>query len=86
MTDGKHDSHPDDIGCLEAINGLYAYLDGEMDDPEAVKKFEAHLEHCRSCFSRLELETALAEHIRKSAKSRASEKLHDRLMQLIDGL
>jgi anti-sigma factor (TIGR02949 family) len=86
MTEHEHESHPDDIGCLEAINGLYAYIDGEMNDPEAVARFERHLDHCRACYSRLELETALAEHIRKSAKSRASEGLHGRLRRLIDSL
>lgn len=86
MTHGTGKPGPDDIGCLGAINGLYAYLDGEMNDPEAIRKFEAHLEHCRACFSRLELETALAEHIRRSAKSQASDKLHARLRDLIDGL
>jgi anti-sigma factor (TIGR02949 family) len=86
MTHGTGEPGPDDIGCLEAINGLYAYLDGEMNDPESLRKFERHLEHCRSCFSRLELEAALAEHIRRSAKSHASGKLHQRLRDLIDGL
>lgn len=86
MTDAKDKPHPDDIGCLEAINGLYAYLDGEMNDPQAVAKFERHLDHCRSCYSRLELENALAEHIRKSAKGHASDRLHKRLRDLIDGL
>ncbi len=86
MTDHTHEPHPDDIGCLEAINGLYAYLDGEMSDPAVLAKFERHLDHCRACYSRLELETALAEHIRKSAKSPASEGLHNRLRRLIDGL
>jgi anti-sigma factor (TIGR02949 family) len=86
MTDHPHESHPDDIGCLEAINALYAYLDGEMTDPAAIEKFERHLDHCRACYSRLELETALAEHIRESAKSRASDELHRRMRRLIDGL
>ena len=86
MSDVKDKSGIDEIGCIEAINGLYAYLDGEMDDPESMAKFEHHLSHCRACFSRTELESALSKHIRKSAKSRAPEKLQKRLRNLIDKL
>ncbi|KPK14198.1 MAG: hypothetical protein AMJ67_16460 [Betaproteobacteria bacterium SG8_41] len=78
MKDSKDKPQIDEIGCLEAINGLYAYLDGEMNDPESIAKFE--------CYSRTELETALGELIRKSAKGKAPEKLQNRLRKLIDGI
>lgn len=84
MTEEKDTPEVDDIGCLEAINGLYAYLDGEMDDPEEIAKFEHHLGHCRVCYSRIELERALARHIRNSAKSHAPENLQARLRKIID--
>ena len=45
-----------DIGCLRAIEAFYAYLDGELDDPESIADFEHHLGHCRSCFSRIEMD------------------------------
>ena len=57
-----------DIGCLQAIEAFYAYLDGELDDPESIADFEHHLGHCRSCFSRIEMEKALNERMRKTAK------------------
>jgi len=74
----------EDIGCIEAINGLYAYLDGEIDDQDAIEKIEHHLGHCRHCYSRTELERALSERLRKSAKEKAPEKLQHRLRDLID--
>jgi anti-sigma factor (TIGR02949 family) len=86
MKDSKDKPQIDEIGCLEAINGLYAYLDGEMNDPESIAKFEHHLEHCQACYSRTELESALGELIRKSAKGKAPEKLQNRLRKLIDGI
>lgn len=84
MSDGKDHSEHDDIGCLEAIDGLYAYLHGEMDDPEAIAKIEHHLGHCRNCYSRIELEKALNERLKESGKDHAPEKLQDRLRDLID--
>lgn len=86
MSKDKDKHEIDEIGCIEAINALYAYLDGELDDPQAIEQFEHHLEHCRACCSRTELETALSEHLRKSARERAPEQLHKRLRNLIDDL
>lgn len=86
MSDSKDKPGIEEIDCIEAINGLYAYLDGEMSDPQAVAKFEHHLEHCRACYSRTQLESALAERLRKSAKGDAPAALHMRLRKLIDGL
>ena len=37
-----------DIGCLRAIEALYAYLDGELEDPGSIEEVEHHLSHCRS--------------------------------------
>lgn len=78
------DKDIDDIGCIEAINALYAYLDGELDDPREIALFEHHMSHCRACFSRTELETALSEHIKRSARDRAPDRLKNRLRKLID--
>jgi anti-sigma factor (TIGR02949 family) len=75
----------EDIDCIEAVNLLYAYMDGEIDDKETKAKYEHHLAHCRSCYSRMELEKALTERIKKSAKANAPEHLQNRLRKLIDG-
>ena len=79
--DDKHD-----IGCLKAIELFYAYLDGELDDPTANADFEHHMSHCRSCYSRQEIEQLLTKRMRKSAKSQAPDVLQDRLRKLMDGL
>ena len=76
----------DDIGCLEAIESLYAYLDGELDDPIAIASVERHLGHCGSCFSRAEIERKLSNHIQDSAKGRAPKALKSRLNDLIGKL
>ena len=73
-----------DIGCLRAIEAFYAYLDGELDDPESIAEFEHHMEHCRSCFSRVEMEKALSERMRRSAKKASPEALRKRVGKLME--
>ena len=83
MSNGKDKIEIEDIGCLEAINGLYAYLDGEIDDKESIAKIEHHMDHCRNCFSRIELERELTKRIKKSAKGDVPLNLQKRLKDLI---
>ena len=73
-----------DIGCLDAIEAFYAYLDGELDDPASIADFEHHLDHCRSCFSRIEMEKALNERMRKSAKRETPRALRERVGKLME--
>lgn len=81
------DAHDDeDIGCLEAIEALFAYLDGEIGDPRERQAIEHHMSHCRSCFSRLELEKRLMARARQATHSEAPQALKDRLRDLLDDL
>jgi len=86
-----HHDHPD-IGCLEAIEGLYALLDGEVSDASRVAEIEAHIAHCKSCFSRAEIERVITQRIRHlnqataGADSRAPGRLQQRLRDLLDDL
>ena len=81
----ESDKH-EDIGCLEAIEAFYAYLDGELDDPKSVSDFEHHMSHCRSCFSRAEVEKLLTERMRESGTSAAPQELRSRIRRLMDEL
>lgn len=83
MTKEEDKSNIEEIDCLEAIELLYAYLDGELDDKE-LAKYEHHMGHCRSCYSRSELETELNKRIQTSGKGEAPEALQDRLRHLIE--
>ena len=90
MSNDKHHHHQHDeveeIDCLEAIDNLYAYLDGELVDEEELAKFRKHLEHCNSCHSRSELEGLINERIKKSGKSKTPEALVDRITGFLDEL
>lgn len=38
------------IPCEHVAEGLWDYLDDEIDDPEIRRRIEAHLEICARCF------------------------------------
>jgi anti-sigma factor (TIGR02949 family) len=76
----------EEIDCLEAIDSLYTYLDGELNDSETLAKFKHHLSHCKSCYSRSELEGVISERIKAAGKDKAPESLQDRLRDLMDKL
>lgn len=84
MTTHDTNHEREDIGCLQAIEMFYAYIDGEIGDPEAIAGFEHHLEHCRSCFSRAEFERLLTDRLKALASERASDTLRRRMRILMD--
>jgi anti-sigma factor (TIGR02949 family) len=86
MTDKHHHGGIEEIDCLEALEQLYAYLDGELDDEVERAKFENHVQHCRSCFSRRELEKELNRKLKRSADGEVPESLQNRLKDLIHSL
>ena len=85
MSDKKVIPQIADTDCLQAMDHLYAYLNGELDeDPNNLAIVEHHLGHCRSCFSRAEMERALSERLKKSSEGEAPESLKKRLRKLVD--
>jgi len=74
-----------DIGCLQALEMFYAYLDGELE-PDSVEDFEHHMAHCRSCYSRAELEGLITERLRAAAARPTPDALKRRLRILLDNL
>ena len=83
MKSRKETDKLEDIGCLEAIEAFYAYLDGELTDPKSIADFEHHMGHCRSCFTRAEIERLLTERMRATANSHAPQDLRSRLRRLM---
>ena len=78
------DKQHTDIGCLQAIEAFYAYLDGELEDPTSIEEFEYHMQHCRSCYSRADVEKLLNRRIAESAKTPAPERVQNRLRKRMD--
>lgn len=78
MSTSSHD-------CSEAIDRLYAYLDGELDAPR-VAEVRAHLEHCSPCLEAFDFEAEL----RKVVVSRCAEEVpaevHLRILAALESL
>jgi anti-sigma factor (TIGR02949 family) len=83
-TVSEHKHTHDDIGCLEAIEALYAYLDGELGETISIEQVEKHMAHCRSCYSRKDVERALTERMRRAHRKSAPASLQSRLNKLMD--
>ena len=86
MANDKETPDFDEIDCVEAIGFLYAYLDGELGDKDSQHKFEHHLEHCKSCYSRAELEKALNKRLSSMNEEKAPDTMQDRLKNILDKL
>jgi anti-sigma factor (TIGR02949 family) len=87
---GGKPSAPEDMGCLEAIDALYSYLDGELEDDWSADQVEFHISHCQSCYSRAEMEKILTDRMREAGlKARSGgtpEALQERLKNLMGDL
>lgn len=69
-------------GCEEALRLLAAHLDGELDHRSA-HAIEAHLDACRSCFSRAEFERRLKAQLAGLGRESVRPALSTRVQTLI---
>jgi len=75
---------PENITCEEALARMYEYLDGELE-PDWSEKVRRHLEVCRRCWPRFELERAFIDHIRARGLRPARKRdLEERIRTLLD--
>jgi anti-sigma factor (TIGR02949 family) len=73
------------IGCEEALRRLAAFLDGELDRPEATE-VERHLETCRSCYSRAEFERRLRDRLQSDLRpATVPAELEERVRRIVRG-
>jgi anti-sigma factor (TIGR02949 family) len=74
----------DMITCQEALARVYEYLDGELS-PEWTEKVRRHVEVCRRCWPRFEVERAFLDRIRERGLPAArAQGLKERIVRLLD--
>lgn len=83
MNDDTDQIPVDDGDCLEAMDHLYAYLSGELHDSISLSRIEHHLSHCKSCFSRAEMEREINKRLKESSDEDSPETLKNRLRDLM---
>jgi mycothiol system anti-sigma-R factor len=71
------------IDCEEALRQLFEYLDAELHGGSQ-REMEQHLEHCRSCFSRVEFERRLKAYTAEAGHEPVSPGFEQRIRGLID--
>ncbi len=68
------------IKCEEALESLFEYLDGEIDEPRRAA-IEKHLEICRACYPRAQFERAFLSALeRVDAGERTPAGLRERVL------
>ena len=78
-------SDPRALDCEEVLRVIFAYLDGELQGMEQ-EAVDAHLERCRSCFSRADFERRLKRRMTDLASQEPSPAFEHRIRSLIDRL
>jgi len=73
----------DDSDCLHAMDHLYAYLSGELTDKESLTMIEHHLSHCKSCYSRAEIEREINQRLGSSKVIKTPTSLQKRLQKIL---
>ena len=76
-------AEPRTIDCEEALKRLFEYLDAELAEEDR-RDVGHHLEHCRSCFSRMEFERRLKGHVRELGSAPVDATLERRIRAMLD--
>jgi len=75
-------SEDDMIDCEEALKRLFRFVDQDLDDHKHAE-METHLSRCKSCYSRVEFEKRLHQHLRGVGQEAPSEALRRRVKKLM---
>lgn len=84
MTDNTKHDHGE-ASCLDVIEHLYEYLDGDLNSDMSAK-LEEHIAHCKSCYTRAEFEEALNKKMLKSGPKRVTQEVKIKISKLIDDI
>ncbi|MCL2454705.1 MAG: mycothiol system anti-sigma-R factor [Micrococcales bacterium] len=73
---------PCDEECAEALAQLWAYLDSELEELDAVR-VRRHLDDCSGCLGEYELEVVMKRVLRRGCVERAPQALRLRIREQI---
>ncbi len=71
------------ISCSDAVQKLWEYLDGAVDDTQR-EAIEEHLSFCRRCCGELEFAEELRSFLAAHAEDELPESIHARLLTALD--
>ncbi len=80
---GNGDAPEEMISCDEALERLFEYLDGELED-ETEEKVARHFEICRRCYPRLSFEKAFQDALHRVKQGEeAPREVKDRVLEIL---
>ncbi len=85
-TENTQDTESIEMDCLTAFDQVYAFINNELTDPDMVREVEHHLSHCKSCFTRTEMEKKINQRIKETKQTPAPDRLQSRLKKLMDNI
>ena len=56
------------MDCLDSLDKIFEYIDGNILDDELLDEIEEHLEHCKRCYDVVEFEKKVQEFVKKSVR------------------
>ena len=71
-----------DANCADAVERLYHFLDGELDDTRRAM-VEQHLDECLPCLEAFDFEAELRQVIARKCRETVPEKLRFRILLAI---
>jgi len=69
--------------CDSALNELYQFLDGELDEANR-QRIEAHLNNCSPCLEAFDFESELRRIIANRCRDRVPDELRARIQAVLD--
>ena len=86
MTNESDKPDANEIDCLEAFDHLYAYLNNEITNPVDLANIEHHLSHCKSCYSRAQMERKLNQRLKETGDKELPDAVQNRLRNVLSKL
>lgn len=73
------------IGCQEALQRLYEYLDGELN-PENADEVRRHIELCEACYPEVKFTTGFRDAVRRAARGQpvCPDSLREKVARLLE--
>lgn len=70
------------VSCEEALKRIFDYLDNALEEAEYCD-IEDHLSVCRTCYSRVEFERRLKQHLSHIGEEKAPPELEDKIHTIV---
>lgn len=70
------------VSCEEALKRIFDYLDNALEEAEYCD-IEDHLSVCRTCYSRVEFERRLKQHLSHIGEEKAPPELEDKIHAIV---